>query len=58
LAGSQARFRVLDEDSAPTALADPARFRVGGALLDLRDGYARLTLMPFALVRLDPVGDQ
>jgi hypothetical protein len=58
LAGNQARLRVLDEETAPMALEEPERFRGTGAVVDLHDGYACLTLKPFALAHLDPMVEQ
>ncbi len=53
LGGRSARIRVLDERSFPVATRSPAVFRRGSARVPLRRGQVRLSLRPFAYVRLD-----
>lgn len=51
--GARVRVRLLDEDSAPLAMADPNRFRVAGAPHEIRDRALTLALPPYAVARID-----
>jgi hypothetical protein len=52
--GRQIRVRHLDESSVEEAMTSPERFRTQAAEnLETDGGVARLTLLPYAVVRLD-----
>lgn len=53
LPGDQIRVRHLDEETAELAGTDPERFRSGSIVEGVTDRQARITLAPFALVRID-----
>lgn len=50
---TRVRVRMLDEQGALLAMADPARFRASGAPHETRDRTLALALPPYAVARID-----
>jgi len=50
---ARVRVRLLDEHSAPLAMADPDRFRASGASHEVRDRTLTLSLPPYAVACID-----
>lgn len=47
------RVRLLDEETAPTAMSDPESFRASGTVTSATDGRVRVELPPYAVARID-----
>jgi hypothetical protein len=53
LKSNQARVRQLDEETAPTAMSDPASFRQSFETHEVRNGRLQEELLPYAVIRID-----